>query len=53
VRNLLVFLPAIGLSCLVGMSYLVGKDHGARDERNKQAVRRAYEARLERGRNGR
>jgi len=53
VRNLLVFLPAIGLSCLVGMSYMVGKEHGARDERNRQAVRRAYGARLERGGSGR
>jgi len=40
--SLLAFLPAIGLSCLVGMAYLVGKDKGARDERDRQAVRRAY-----------
>lgn len=39
----LVF-PAIAFSCLIGIAYVLGKQHGEDEERRRQAVRRAHKA---------
>lgn len=40
----LVF-PAIAFSCLIGIAYVLGKQHGEDEERRRETVRRAHRSR--------
>jgi len=38
----LVF-PVIAFSCLIGIAYVLGKQHGGDEERRREAVRKAHQ----------